>query len=226
MRASFKVVLAIMSGIVTAGSIGFDIFNVFPNASWPVVYFSAFIIFILFMSWGWLSAEKRIRELIESKPSISVSYKTNYDGNLSIVNDGNTANFRAKAQQIKEGEPIGDEWFIKWKDSLVIDQTIYKGDSHTLEVASCEWIYVMEEGNQVGKPFFRFYKVPQSAIDIDTGERIIQHHNLPRRDTLVEIAIRIFSQPDLHLPFERRYLVKLIGDEDTVFIEEIPNGDK
>jgi len=170
-------------------------------------------------------SDNRVKKLIDAKPSISVFCETYY-GNLSIVNDGNMADFRAKAQRIEEGEPIGDEWFVKWKDSLKIDQTIYKGDSHTLEVASCEWIYGMKEGIQAKIPFFRFYKVPQSAIDVDTGKLIIQHHDLSKRFTVVEIEIRIFSQPNLHSPFRRRYLIKLIKDEDTVSIEEIPNGSK
>ncbi len=161
---------------------------------------------------------KLVKQQAENK--IIVSCETYY-GNLRIANNVNTADFRAKAQRIEEGEPVWQDWFIKWKDSLEIDTKIFKGDYCTLEVASCESMYGMKNGVQSRRPYIRFYKVPQLVFDEDTGERIIEHNDLLPRITSVEVEITIFSQPDLGSPFKKRYLVKLLPDEDTVSIEEI-----
>ena len=160
MRDLFKVVVAIVSCIVAAGSFGCDIFNVLPDASWPVVYFTSFIIFTLFMGWGWLSAEKRIRELIESKPNINVTCEN--CGNLRVYNNGGVAEFRVKAQVIEDNNFEGDDWFIPWIGSNELDQKIYRGDNCILSVARCEWkIVIKGENERIKKPYIQFCTVKQ-----------------------------------------------------------------
>jgi len=166
-----------------------------------------------------VNLDEQVKNLIDVRPSISVSCETNY-GNLRVVNNGNKADFRAKAQLIEGKQPVGEAWFIKWKSSLEIDQTIYKGESHILEVASCEWRIATADIR--AKPFIRFLK-GNREVDVETGQQIcIYDRDLSPKYQSVQIEVRIFSAPAMYSPFKQRYLLKLVPDNDTVSIEEIP----
>lgn len=168
-----------------------------------------------------LNVDQQVDKLLNAKPSISVSLETNY-GNLRVVNNGNIADFRATAQQIEKGQPIGEDWFIKWENSLEIDQKIYKGESYILEVASCEWEtrFILDSPQRV--PFIRFPRGNRRE-DMETGQQIfVYHRDLSSRYKSIQVEVSIFSTPAMRSPFKRRYLLKLIPDDDTVSIEEAP----
>lgn len=168
-----------------------------------------------------VNVDRQVENLIDARPSISVSCETCY-GNLHVVNNGNIANFRAKAKQIEEEQPIGEDWFIKWGNSLEIDQTIYKGESHILEVASCEWkTRYTQDGSPIREPFIRFPRGNRQE-DMETGQQIfVYDRDLSPRYKSIQIEVSIFSTPAMRSPFKQRYLLKLIPDDDTVSIEEV-----
>ena len=168
-----------------------------------------------------VDAEHKIKDILDTKPSITVDCETER-GYLQVCNNGEKAVFTAKAQRIDDdGEPMGDDWLIKWKGSGQIEQTIYKGDTQILEVASCEWLTKFGRyGFSSREPFIRFHSKESMTYKLDP--RItLRENDLPPKVNKVKIEVKIFSSPSLLEPFQKIYSIKLVKEEDTVYIEEI-----
>ena len=164
----------------------------------------------------------KAESLLNAKPAITVLPEA--DGCLRVENNGGEGRFRAKAQMLWEGHPEESQWFIKWGNSLEIEQIIHKGDNAILEVASyeSEIVYTNDRPRRI-RPFISIPSGRRVVSREGTQEIQIFDRNLSPKDKSIRIEVRIFSTPEMFSPFKQRYLIKLTPDDDTVSIEEVLN---
>jgi len=129
---------AIMTAAVSAISSALNAFNFAPQISWTWITFISIILFIVFVFWGWLSTNERVKQLEDTKPRIAIG-GTGFS--LEIINLGATAEFEARMSISKEnGQPMGkwDFYAGYWQRAKSNRTKIMKTNVDEIVVAELE----------------------------------------------------------------------------------------
>lgn len=214
-RWGWVVLVGILAGVYGLASSIWDVPLIIPSWLWILLLFVGLTI-VPFIPFHKLRLEKlRVEEKLEafenSLPSIIVTlYSTHNCVQLCVANNGAAAEFMAKAEKVEAGQLSGISWPINWDGSSSEKQSIFKGSSHILNIASRVIGGYVGPGSDV--PFVRFHSSKQS-LGIEMGkETYTDHIDLPRGESLAEIQVTITSNPQLRSPFHERYRIKLAND--------------
>lgn len=158
------------------------------------------------------------------KPHVTVSIEPSWpDGvaRLRIENKGGKGTFSACAQRMLHGCPNGPEWDVRWEGSFSRQQQISKNDHRFLQLVSMDWTA------PPARPLAKFHTVEKEHLEssiLDRTEHKISsyYHQVVPDNGVIEIEVRIVSDPELSFLCKPGYLVHLA--EDGVSITEKAGG--